>query len=153
MNKIFAILVVVFLVGFGVGSNLQAAGPMAKGGFTTYDTSRLMGTEVRNLKGEVLGAISDFVFDQDGHIVFAVLCHECYDDSLMGRDVAVPLSALTISEAKTNEVKVVLNVDSKKLDEAPIYHLTQGVPDLSWASNVYRYYGQQPPWSEKESRY
>jgi len=107
---------------------------------------------VKNPQGEVLGTISDFVFAQDGRIVFAILCHECYGDSPIAKDVAVPLSALTISRMKANDLKVVLNVDPKKLDAAPAYHLAQGVADSRWAANVYRYYGQQPFWEEKESK-
>jgi hypothetical protein len=152
MNNIWVILVVISLLGFGFVASSSATKPMAKDGFTSYDTLRLMGTEVKNPQGEVLGAISDFVFDQDGHIVFAILCHECYEDSPMAKDVAVPLSALRISAMKTNELKVVLHVDSKKLDAAPAYHFTQGVPDRRWAGNVYRYYGQQPLWTDEGSK-
>ncbi len=153
MNKLWAVFVAVSLLGFGFVAISSAAEPMAKGGFTTYDTLRLTGSQVVNPQGEELGAISDFVFDQDGHVVFAILCHECYDDSATAKDVAVPISALTISGMGASDLKVVLDADSKKLEEAPAYHLTQGVPDRNWAVNVYRYYGQQPPWSEKGSMF
>lgn len=150
MNKILAALAVVSLLGFGFVATSPGAEPMAKGGFTTYDTLQLIGMEVKNPQGEVLGAISDFVFARDGRIIFAILCHDCYADSPMAKDVAVPLSAFTISGMKGSDLKVVLNIDAQKLAAAPAYHWGKGGPDRQWAADVYRYYGLQPFWEERE---
>lgn len=117
---------------------------------TSYEGFDLRGTKVPNSRGEGLGRISDFVIDRDGRIILAVLYrtgNAAFED---GKYVAVPFSALSISEPKLHEVSVVLNVDEQKFAQAPSFDIGQGLTDLKSADAIYKYFGQQPYWTEGE---
>ena len=98
-----------------------------------------------------MGSISDFVIDQKGRIIFVVLYYGgslAYDD---GKYVAVPFSALSISEVKPHEIKVVLDIDRWKMESAPSFEMATSLTDVEGAVDIYRYFGQQPYWAEGES--
>jgi len=144
MNKMLTVLSVVAVFGLALVANAYTMGSMHKNDMAmNYDVNRLIGTQVKNSDGEGLGSINDFVFDQGGRVIFAVLDHE-------SRFVAIPYSALSISGAKAEEARVVLNVDREKLDAAPEFDRTKAMTDRKWAGDVYRYFGQQPYWTEVE---
>ena len=105
-----------------------------------FDVNQLMGADVKSREGEMLGTVHDFVIDQEGHVLFAVLAHE-------GRDIAVPYRSLIISG--TMPAEVVLNVSREKLDSAPEFDHEKAMTDRKWAGDVYRYFGQQPYWTEE----
>jgi len=133
----------VFVLGLFANVNCYAMGSRHQSEpAVNYDVNRLIGTQVKNFKGEMLGAINDFVVDQEGRIIFAVLDHD-------GKFVAIPFSALSISGSKTEELRVVLNADKEKLDGAPEFGRTRVMTDRRWAGDVYRYFGEQPYWTEK----
>ena len=110
---------------------------------TRYETSSLTGADVKNPAGEMLGTLHDFVIDREGRVVFAVLSHE-------GKEVAVPFTALTISGMKPEDTKVILNADMAKIEAAPAFDRTKATGDRDWATEVYRYFGQQPYWTTEE---
>ncbi len=146
MNKMMTILSVVAVLGLALVVNVYAMGSRHKNDMAMdYDVNRLIGTQVKNSDGERLGSINDFVFDQEGRVIFAVLDRE-------DRFVAIPFSALSISGAAPEEARVVLNVDKQKLDGAPEFDRTKAMTDRRWASDVYRYFGQQPYWTEPEAQ-
>jgi len=145
MNKMLMGLSGVAVLGLALVANAYAMGSMHKNDMAlNYDVNRLIGTQVKNSDGEVLGSINDFVFDKDGRVIFAVLDHD-------GKYVAIPFSAFSISGAKPEEARVVLNVNEQKLDGAPEFDRTKAMTDRRWAGDVYRYFGQQPYWTEPEA--
>jgi sporulation protein YlmC with PRC-barrel domain len=110
--------------------------------FDLYENTRLMGAEVRTTKGEEVGNVNDLVVDSsDGHIAFVVL------SDIVGRGdtlVAVPFGALS----RTGENVFVLNTTRKQLASAPSFNGHADLSNLSYAENVYRYFGLQPYWTE-----
>ncbi len=151
MKKALIMASIFFLVGLGITPHSNAAGVKAKGPGTTYETFDLRGTYVTNLKGEGLGRISDFVIDREGRIILAVLYREGKIANEDGKYVAVPFEALSISEPRPHEIKAVLNVGEEKVAKAPRFDVSKGLADRQSAADIYRYYGQQPYWTEKSS--
>jgi len=103
-----------------------------------------MGAEVRLPTGEEAGRINDFVIDSsDGHIAFLVL----YD--VPGREsslIAVPFSTLSIR----GENDFVLNTTRDRLALSYDFDASGDLSNPRWAGDVYRYFGVQPYWTEKE---
>ncbi len=149
MNKTMTILVVVCLLGFGFVGSSKAASSMAQAQLPC-DTADLIGTQVWNPAGEVLGSISDLVFDPRQPAV-AILYQGDVEDFDLARYVAVPFTALLISGTEPSQMTVVLNIDKEKLFSAPRFDRTKDLNDFKWAAGVYRYFGQQPYWTEEES--
>jgi hypothetical protein len=146
MKKAVSVLLVAVVFGLALAAHAYAMGSMHKKDLmANYDVNHLIGSQVTNPAGETLGAIHDFVIDQEGRVVFAVLDHE-------GKFVAIPFTALTISGTKPEEMRVLLNTDMRKLDGAPEYDMAKAMTDRKWAGEVYRYFGQQPYWTEPEAQ-
>ncbi len=145
MNKIMTALLAVAFFGLTSSGAVYAMGASPKeSAASKSDISHLIGNEVKNPQGEVLGSIRDFVYDQDGKALFAVLS---YGD----KSVAVPYSALTISSTAKPE-EITLNADKEKLDGAPAFDRKKAMMDREWAADVYRYFGQQPYWTEEKAQ-
>lgn len=150
MNKILTILAVVCLLGFGFVGSSKAASSMAQADLTC-NTADLIGTQVRNPAGEILGSISDLVFGPRGRPIVAILYQDDLQDFDVTRHVAVPFSALSISDMGPFQMRVVLNIGKEELYSAPRFDKTKDLNDMKWAAGVYRYFGQQPYWTEEES--
>ena len=148
MNKILTILAGVCLLGFGFVGGSKAASSMAQADLTC-NTADLMGTQVRNPAGEILGSIRDLVFDLKGRPVVAILYQGDLQDFDVTRQVAVPFSALSISHLGPFQMRVVLNMGKDELYSAPRFDKTKDLNDMKWAHGVYRYFGQQPYWTEE----
>ena len=82
-------------------------------------------------------------------MVFAIVIQNGLDE-FPGRLVAVPFSALTISGAKSQEIRVVLKVDKEKFYNALSFD-TKYLDNPQWATGLYRYFGQHPYWTEEET--
>jgi sporulation protein YlmC with PRC-barrel domain len=108
-----------------------------------YESTRLMGAEVQLPDEEAAGQINDFVVDSsDGRIAFLVLYN------VPGREtslIAVPFSALSTR----GENGFVLNTTREQLAIASGFDEFADLNSLRWAGDVYRYFGQQPYWTEK----
>jgi sporulation protein YlmC with PRC-barrel domain len=108
-----------------------------------YESTRLMGAEVQLPDEEPAGQINDFVIDcSDGHIAFLVLYN------VPGREtslIAVPFSALSTR----GENGFVLNTTREQLAIASGFDEFAELSNPRWAGDVYRYFGQQPYWTEK----
>jgi sporulation protein YlmC with PRC-barrel domain len=77
--------------------------------------SKLTGMEVRNKQNEKIGKISDVVIDlKSGRVAYAVLSSGGALGG--GKNVAVPIQALTVEKGKKD---LLLNVDKQQLKEAP----------------------------------
>jgi sporulation protein YlmC with PRC-barrel domain len=105
----------------------------------------LMGATVQPKDGKAEVRIDDLVIDStDGRIAFLVL------DRVPGRgnlEVAVPFGELSM---KGNTF--VLNTTGEKLGTAPSFDQYSDMNNLKWAENVYRFFGQQPYWTEGGTR-
>jgi len=153
MKRVITIIAMVLAFGLSfVSANAYAGGEMSKDRFRSFDTSKLIGTIVKDPLGESAGTIRDFVFDSKGHIDFVILSHGLfyfYGEyvpyvPVPPRTVAVPFSAITI---KPNERNVVLIFSKSWLDFAPQF-AESDLNNRKWAENVYKYYGLQPYWTE-----
>jgi len=151
VNRLLTFFAVVSLLSLGFAVDSHAAGSKVKSGLTAYETFDLRGTQVTNSKGEGLGRISDFVVDREGRIILAVLYREGNVANEDGRYVAVPFHALSISEPKPHEMQVVLNIDEKKLANAPHFDISKGLTDRRQEAGIYRYFGQRPYWTEQKT--
>ena len=147
-KKIIMALVAVFVVGFGFTVAIShAARMMGKSGYTTYEVSSLLGTEVENPIGEAVGSIHDFVIDSNGHIVFAILTYDFPSEyaPVPPQTIAVPFSAITV---KPNGKVAVLKFSGWKLELAPKFAKSD-INNHKWTENDYRYFGQSPYWTER----
>jgi len=111
-----------------------------------YGSSKLMGAEVQTPKGIGVAQINDFVIDpSNGRIALLVL------SDVTGRpdtQVAVPFSALS----RRDQNVFVLNTTEAKLVSAPSFNAYEDMHNLRFAENVYKYFGQQPYWTEGGAR-
>jgi len=147
MNKIY-LFGLVLLLSFGLASGAYARGHMGKAGFMTFDTFDLIGAPVKNTRGELLGLVSWVEVDSAGDAI-AIINHGSdayYGDG--GGYTPVPIKALRISEPTAGHLAVVLNSNDKKLESAPAYDPTRD-NDRPYETQVYRYYGLQPYWTEE----
>ncbi len=144
MNKIMLILAMI-VMGLSTGQGVTyavPAGPMASSSFTTYEVNNLVGTRVRNPAGDMLGTITDFVIDSKGHVVFGILTRD-----VLSEYIAIPFSALSL---KPEENVFVLNITPDELESAPAFS-QKAAMDSRWTEDVYRYFGQQPYWTEERA--
>ena len=145
---IFA-MISIFSIGL-VAVNAYAAEPVVKEGDVIYQTSKLIGSDVRNHQGEDLGRITDFVMDSNGHVAFAILSYavfwHAFEPEAVEKLVAIPFSALSF-EPDGNYF--VLNTTRERLASAPTF---KGKEDLSksFTEEIYGHFGLQPPWTEEE---
>ncbi len=150
MNKLVAMVAVVFVLSLGLAASSQAKS-MGQGGLTIYDSFNLVGKMVKSPDGVELGKIFDLVVDSRGHVDFAIISQPGLDLDFSGRLVAVPFTALKISEGRSQEIHVVLIADKEKFYEAPSW----GQEDLAnrqQAASLDRYFGVRPYWTEKNGK-
>ncbi len=153
MNK-FVIAVAIFsILSFGFVANSHADS-MAKNGVEIFDGTKLIGAMVKDRDGVELGRIFDLVIGSKGEVEFAIVNQvnpPDWEDYWYGHVVAVPFSALTISEGKSQEPQVVFNADKEKFYEAPeapssFFH-SGGQVNSDEVAELNRYFGVQPYWS------
>jgi len=149
MNKTLAIFAVYSLLSLGLAADSHAGSSMAKRGFAEYDSTKLVGSIVRSLDGEELGRISDLEIDSQGHVILALILQNG-SNGFSGRLVAVPFNALTISEAKSQQIQVRLNVEKEDFYTAPSFD-SKDLDNPQWVTELYRSFGQQPYWTEEEA--
>jgi len=150
MNKILVILGVLCFLGIGFAGYSHAADFIARGEFTTCEATDLVGTQVKSPDGEVVGSISEFLFDPHGLPVLAILYQSGVEGLDEARHVAVPFTALSVSEIKPGQLTAVLSIEREKLLSAPSFDRKKDLNVNRWAG-IYQYFGQQPYWTEMES--
>lgn len=163
MKRIIAVLAVLMLVCVLVGAQAFAAGEREKG--QTYErgttqqqhmttgerarmgeqpmanrASEIIGSTVKNEKGEQLGTVNDIVLDRRGEVQYIILSH----GGLLG--IGDKLIPIPFRAARMQEDTVVLqNVDKQKLEQAPNISQQEweklAQPDFE--RKVYSYYGQE----------
>ena len=144
MNRMLAVIAVVSILSLGFVVGTQAKS-MAQRGFTTYETTHLVGLTVKARDGVQLGRIFDLVVDSNGHVDFAIVGQPGVQDS-PGRLVVVPFSTLMISKGNSDEISVVFNADKEKFYEGPDWSDINPSNPKQVAS-VDRYYGIHPYWA------
>ncbi len=146
MNRILSFIAVFSILSLGFAASSQA-NSMAQRGFTTYDTTKLIGLTVKARDGVQLGQIFDLVVDSNGHVDFAIVSQPGFEQ-FWGRLVVVPFNTLTISKGKAGKISVVFNADKEKFYEGPDWG-NQNLANPKQAAAVDRYYGIQPYWTKE----
>ncbi len=144
MNRILSIITVFSILSLGFVASSQA-NSMAQRGFTTYETTHLVGLTVKARDGVQLGQIFDLVVDSNGHVDFAIVSEPGFEE-FPGRFVVVPFSSLMISKGKSDKMSAVFNGDKEKFYEGPDWG-NEKLSDPKQAASVDRYYGIQPYWT------
>jgi len=125
------------------GINEKGPGPRLMGADT------LVGDDVCNRKGEVLGDIKEIMLDtSDGKVCYAVMSFGGFLG--MGEKLfAVPWNALKLD---TLNKRFELNVEKDRLKEAPGFDKNDwpDMADPTWANEIHSYYGTQ--YRTEESR-
>jgi sporulation protein YlmC with PRC-barrel domain len=158
MKRIITTLALILAFGFSfVFANAYAGGGMSKDRFRSFETSKLIGTEVDNPSGESVGTIRNFVLDSNGHIDFVILSQDFYWEpshgfyweyiSIPPQTVAVPFRAIKV---EPNGKVAVLKFNKWKLSFPPEF-VRSDLSNRKWAATVYKYYGLQPYWTEGRS--
>ena len=132
-------LFLVFILGIGVGAVYFGSGLMTSDWDRAYALSDIKGSQVKNMQGEDLGTLDDFVIDTDGRVGFAILSHA---DKL----VAVPFDAITYDQS---EKRLSLNMSKERIESAPAFDKTTDLSRSAWTDEIFRYYGVQPYWGEE----
>ena len=151
MKKLFALIGVVSLLSLGLVMDSNAMESMAPTGGSASEVINLIGNQVQTPDGEVVGTITDFVFDTSGQSVFAILYQGDREDFDVARHVAVPFGLLSITETEPAHWTVIVNADKEVLFSAPAYDRNTEMSWSDWGQDVYRYYGLQPYWTMEES--
>jgi sporulation protein YlmC with PRC-barrel domain len=140
--------------GAGVGAIYQP------NGWDTFEASWLIGHQVMTSRGGYLGQISSFVIDNtNGRIALAVLSQV---PNLGGEALAIPFSSLTRTGENIfqfNPGNMVIDLPSGLSSDPFVDAITRapggsdlyGIPskiDSDWVAYIYRYYGQEPYWTE-----
>ena len=149
MRKIMIFLMAMTLIAFAYMSTSVLAqgikGPMGK---THKDVSLWIGAEVRNIKGDHLGTIQDFVWDSEGRLSFAIISNGGLFGNLK-RKVATPYSALIYDNDKHY---FTCAVDWDWFMSAPPFENEAELRNRLFADEIYRYFGQAPYWTEESMK-
>jgi len=148
MKKIVNLIVLLSILAFGLlAAPVYASRSNPKGWDRSYQGSEIIGLWVMNHEGKYLGKVQDFVFDPDGHVIFAIIGYTRYNWRFIGENsVAVPFNAL-VYERNVKHPVVVVDISWEKFQSAPRFAKTD-LTDRQREAEVYRYFGQQPYWTE-----
>ncbi len=114
----------------------------------SYQASEIIGLWVKNHEGKYLGKVQDIVFDPDGHVLFAIIGFSKINWRLIGENsVAVPFKALSYDRYAKHPM-LVTDIAWEKFKSAPRFAKTD-LTDRQREAEIYRYFGQQPYWTER----
>lgn len=111
--------------------------------------STMMSDRVVNSKGEELGKLEELMLDIDnGCVGYAVLSF----GGILGigdKLFAIPFDAMRLD---TDRKVFVLDIDRQRLEKAPGFDKDNWpkTVDRDWMLEVYRFYGSEPYWQERE---
>ena len=146
MRKMTMFLTAMTLIAFTyMSTSVLAEGmkdPMAT---SRENVSSWIGKDVMNMQGDKLGTVRDFVRDSDGKISLAVVSHGGFL-GIFETKVAVPYSALTYDNEKQH---FTTSISKDRFANAPAIEDEAKLNDRSFADEIYRYFGQQPYWTEE----
>jgi hypothetical protein len=146
MRKLTLFFVAMILIAFTYMSTMVLAegmkDPVAK---SHEEMSLWIGKMVKSAEGEDLGSVKDFCWDPEGRVSFAIVSH----GGLLGffeTKVAVPYSALTYDKEAQH---FTTTISKDRFANAPAIKDEANLTDRSFADEIYRYFGQQPYWTEE----
>jgi len=107
--------------------------------------STLMGDRVINSKGEELGKLEEVMLDIDSGCVVSFGGILGIGDKLF----AIPWDAMRLD---TDRKAFILDIDRQRLENAPGFDKNDWpqTTDRDWMLEVYRFYGSEPYWVERE---
>ena len=148
MNKSVSLIAVLTILIFSlVAATVYGSESISKGWDRSYQTSEVIGSWVMNPQGKYLGRVQDFVFDPDGHVIFAIIGFSRFNWRLIGENsVAVPFKALGYDRGAKHPM-LMTDIALKKFQSAPKFAKTD-LMDRQRETEIYRYFGQQPYWTE-----
>jgi hypothetical protein len=146
MEKMRGVIFTAILILGLVGGTVWADESMPPSWGRTYSSNQLLGMRVETPQGEELGRIQDLVVDSRGHVPFVVVFYGG-TWGVGGKAVAVPFGALTLNLNSRMGRHFTLNTTKKEFMAAPDYRMGD-LANEKWAAEVYRYFGQQPYWTE-----
>jgi len=146
MRKIMMFFAAMTLIAFAyMSTSVFAEGMKDPMGRTYEEMSLLIGDKVKNVEGEELGTVRDFIWDSEGRVSFAIVSHGDFL-GFGGKRVAVPYSALTYDEDKSY---FTCAISEDRFANAPEFEDEAKLHDRSFAEEIYRYFGQHPYWTEE----
>lgn len=133
--------------GYVVVNSYAVCPSTGKSGFRTFN---MFGVPVRNPKGEFLGSAAGLLLNNRNYDdAFAVInVGSSHGDGGKGRFIAVPMTALKISETESGKLDIMLNSTESKLEAAPLFDGSK-MDNPQYEIHLYRYYGLQPYWAEE----
>ena len=148
MRKVLSLIVASSLLTLGLlVPAVYASESNSQGWDRSYQASEIIGLWVTNHEGRYLGKIQDFVFDPDGHVIFAIVGYSRFNWRLVGENsVAVPFNALSY-ERDAKHPMVVTDITWEKFKSAPRF-AKDDLTNRQREAEIYRYFGQQPYWTE-----
>jgi len=151
MKKVLSLIAVLSVLTLGLlVAFVYASESNSRGWDRSYQTSEIIGLWVTNHQGKYLGKVQDFVFDPDGHVIFAIVGFSRFNWRLIGEDsVAVPFKALGY-ERSAKHPMVMTDIALEKFQSAPRFAKTD-LMNRQREAEIYRYFGQQPYWTEATS--
>jgi PRC-barrel domain len=150
VKKIITLLALIPFLSLAIDAHSTLTGSLANKEGLPTSLTRLIGMEVKNPAGDILGMISDFALDPIG-LPFAVLYQGSIEDFDVARYVLVPFNSFSVSGTKRGEKAVILNIDRQRLLAAPPFDRSKVMNmSLGQWEKIYRYFGQVPFWQEQE---
>jgi sporulation protein YlmC with PRC-barrel domain len=148
MKKVLNRIAVLSILAFGLlVATVYTSESDSKGWDRSYQTSEIIGLWAMNHQGKYLGKIQDLVVDPDGHVIFAIIGYSRFNWRLIGENsVAVPFNAL-VYERNAKQPVVMVDISLEKFQSAPRFSKAD-LTDRQREAEVYRYFGQQPYWTE-----
>ncbi len=156
MKKISLLFLVLLLAVSLAGGSVLAADSNNHRWRLESTLDELQGAPVKNQQGERLGTVRDFIIDSEGRVSLAVIAlgapswavypqggEWLWTLGVGDKTVAVPFTALNLEAPN----RALVEASRDQLQSAPPYR-ADSLPDTRWAESVYRYFGQQPYWTE-----
>jgi len=144
MKKVVAATIFVFFLGFGLAAAQTLKEHPKRVGEGASNFSMLIGKTVKNIQGDDLGTITEFVKGPKGRIAFAILNFRATDNAR--KIIAIPIGALSCSEQSC-----VLNASRESVRATPYFVSKDELAHGATAADIYLSFGVQPYWSEEGS--
>jgi sporulation protein YlmC with PRC-barrel domain len=151
MKKSCLLYLLFLLMGFTVIKTMARDEAPAPGSQNIVTADRLLGSEIRNPQGDILGNLEDLAIDwQAGRVAYAILSYGGYFGGALDiedKQFAVPAKAL---QWIPGQETLLLDVDEKVIKQ------TQGfdkydwpnMADRGWGKQLHQQYGQIAYWEE-----
>lgn len=151
MKKIVGLIAVFAILTLGLLlTAVYASESNSRGWDRSYQASEMIGLWVMNHQEKYLGRVQDLVFDPEGHIIFAIVGYSRFNWRLIGENsVAVPFKALSYEQNAKHPV-LVTDIPFEKFKSAPRF-AKNDLMNRQREGEIYRYFGQQPYWTEGTS--